>query len=74
MKGHQFPDGIDPYVKPGHPGSGVLWGINPRPVLTHGCEYTDNGSWKEVDVRKLQKHLKEDPLADGSIFEVMVDN
>jgi len=27
MKGHQFPDGIDPYRKPGDPKSGLLWGI-----------------------------------------------
>lgn len=26
--GHQFPDGIDPYVVPGDPNSGLLWGIN----------------------------------------------
>ena len=24
---HQFPDGVDPYVVPGQPGSGLLWGI-----------------------------------------------
>jgi hypothetical protein len=28
MKGHQLPDGIDPYVEPGKPESGLLWGIN----------------------------------------------
>lgn len=28
MKGHQFPDGIDPYKKPGDPKSGLLWGIS----------------------------------------------
>ncbi len=25
---HQFPDGIDPYVVPGNPSSGLLWGIS----------------------------------------------
>ena len=25
---HQFPDGIDPFVEPGNPGSGLLWGIS----------------------------------------------
>lgn len=25
--GHQFPDGIDPYVVPGDPASGLVWGI-----------------------------------------------
>ncbi|GEO03572.1 xanthan lyase [Adhaeribacter aerolatus] len=28
MNGHQFPDGIDPYVVPGDPKSGLLWGIH----------------------------------------------
>jgi len=26
---HQFPDGVDPYKKPGDPSSGLLWGISP---------------------------------------------
>jgi hypothetical protein len=28
MRGHQFPDGIDPYKIPGDPSSGLLWGIS----------------------------------------------
>jgi len=28
MTGHQFPDGVDPYVVPGDPSSGLLWGIS----------------------------------------------
>jgi len=28
MKGHQFPDGIDPYVVAGDSASGLLWGIH----------------------------------------------
>ncbi len=28
LDGHQFPDGIDPYVTPGNPNSGLLWGIS----------------------------------------------
>ncbi|PUZ20917.1 FAD dependent oxidoreductase [Chitinophaga costaii] len=31
---HQFPDGIDPYKIPGHPESGLLWGISPA-ILDH---------------------------------------
>ncbi|NGM65255.1 FAD-dependent oxidoreductase [Sphingobacterium sp. SGR-19] len=27
MKGHQFPDGVDPYVERGNAASGLLWGI-----------------------------------------------
>lgn len=29
---HQFPDGVDPYVEPGNPESGLLWGISDRTV------------------------------------------
>lgn len=28
MKGHQFPDGIDPYQTPGDPSSGLVWGVS----------------------------------------------
>ena len=28
MNGHQFPDGIDPFVEPGNPDSGLIWGIS----------------------------------------------
>ncbi len=34
---HQFPDNIDPYTIPGHPESGLLWGISPdslKPIGT----------------------------------------
>ncbi len=30
LSGHQFPDGVDPYVVPGDPESGLLWGISDR--------------------------------------------
>jgi hypothetical protein len=33
---HQFPDGIDPYRIPGHPESGLLWGISDRILATAG--------------------------------------
>ncbi len=36
MDKHQFPDGIDPYVKPGQPESGLLWGISPVPLAANG--------------------------------------
>lgn len=32
LDGHQFPDGVDPFVEPGNPESGLLWGIS-RQVL-----------------------------------------
>lgn len=36
MKGHQFPDGIDPYKVPGKPKSGLLWGISDGKLLPNG--------------------------------------
>ncbi|MFC6103553.1 FAD-dependent oxidoreductase [Olivibacter domesticus] len=36
LTGHQFPDGVDPYVVPGNPNSGLLWGINSAPVSAKG--------------------------------------
>lgn len=32
MDGHQFPDGVDPYLVPGDPESGLLWGISDAPL------------------------------------------
>jgi len=36
MKGHQFPDGIDPYKIKGDPSSGLLWGISNETLAPHG--------------------------------------
>lgn len=36
MGGHQFPDGIDPYVIPGDPASGLLWGISDSALKPDG--------------------------------------
>jgi hypothetical protein len=33
---HQFPDNIDPYTIPGHPESGLLWGISPDSLQPDG--------------------------------------
>ena len=33
---HQFVDGVDPYVIPGDPSSGLLWGIMPEPMGNKG--------------------------------------
>ncbi|WP_291911534.1 FAD-dependent oxidoreductase [Chitinophaga sp. CB10] len=33
---HQFPDGVDPYVTPGNPESGLLWGISPEALAPQG--------------------------------------
>jgi len=36
LEGHQFPDGVDPYVKPGDPQSGLLWGITDNSLDAQG--------------------------------------
>lgn len=36
MKGHQLPDGIDPYKIAGKPESGLLWGISPAKLEPNG--------------------------------------
>ena len=33
---HQFPDGVDPYVIPGDPSSGLLWGISEQKLAPQG--------------------------------------
>ncbi|MEJ0101565.1 MAG: FAD-dependent oxidoreductase [Bacteroidota bacterium] len=33
---HQFPDGIDPYIEKGKPGSGLLWGISNETLAPQG--------------------------------------
>jgi len=34
---HQFPDGIDPYKVPGHPESGLVWGVSPAALDEQGA-------------------------------------
>lgn len=36
MHGHQFIDGIDPFVEPGNPSSGLLWGISENVLKADG--------------------------------------
>ena len=36
LEGHQFPDGVAPYVTPGNPDSGLLWGISPNELAPQG--------------------------------------
>ena len=36
MKGHQFPDGVDPYKIKGDSTSGLLWGISPAALSSDG--------------------------------------
>ena len=36
LTGHQFPDGVDPFVEKGNPDSGLLWGISDHELLPDG--------------------------------------
>ena len=36
MNGHQFPDNVDPFVVPGDPDSGLLWGISDNKLKKTG--------------------------------------
>lgn len=36
LDGHQFPDGVDPFVEPGNPDSGLLWGISNQKLYPNG--------------------------------------
>lgn len=36
LDGHQFPDGVDPFVDPGNPESGLLWGISTQKLYPDG--------------------------------------
>lgn len=52
---HQFPDGIDPYKIPGHPESGLLWGVSNNKLLPDG---TGN---KMVQTYNIRVCLSKDP-------------
>ncbi len=36
LQGHQFPDGIDPYIVPGDPASGLVWGVTADSLQPRG--------------------------------------
>ena len=36
LEGHQFPDGVDPYVVPGDPSSGLVWGVSDNTLAEKG--------------------------------------
>jgi hypothetical protein len=36
MEGHQFPNGIDPYIIPGKPESGMVWGVSRETLQLKG--------------------------------------
>lgn len=55
MNKHQFADGVDPYVVPGKPDSGLLWGISTATVFPNG---TGN---KQVQAYNFRICLSSDP-------------
>ena len=52
---HQFPDGIDPYIVPGKPESGLLWGISSGPLAETG-----SGD-KKIQAYNFRICLSDDP-------------
>ena len=54
MNGHQFPDGIDPYIIRGDSASGLLYGINPDPILPDGTAKSCK-RWRSGNVKSLRK-------------------
>jgi hypothetical protein len=56
MDGHQFTDGIDPYVVPGKPKSGLLWGVQSNKLQPGG-----KGD-KKIQAYNYRICLTSDPL------------
>jgi hypothetical protein len=56
MDGHQFPPGIDPYINPGKPKSGLLWGIQSERLQSNG-----KGD-KKIQAYNFRICLTSDPL------------
>jgi hypothetical protein len=52
---HQFPDGVDPYIIPGKPESGLLWGISNEP-----SKETGSGD-KKIQAYNFRICLSNDP-------------
>lgn len=52
---HQFPNGVDPYVIPGNPESGLLWGISNEPI-----QETGSGD-KKIQAYNFRICLSSDP-------------
>ncbi len=40
LTGHQFPDGVDPFVRAGDPSSGLVWGVSSQKLLPDGSPDT----------------------------------
>ncbi|GAB4014749.1 FAD-dependent oxidoreductase [Spirosoma koreense] len=52
---HQFPDGVDPYVVPGKPESGLIWGVSTAKLAPNGT------ADKSVQAYNFRLCLTDDP-------------
>jgi FAD dependent oxidoreductase len=73
---HQFPNGVDPYKIPGHPESGLLWGVSKEALLPNGsgdkkiqaCNFRlclTNNPLNRIPVSKPEKY-------DSTIYELLL--
>ena len=73
---HQFVDGIDPFVKPGDPGSGLLWGISDWTLKPDGTgdDYVQAYNYRIclTDVPENQVPITRPERYDSTIFELLV--
>ena len=73
---HQFVDGIDPYVKPGDPESGLLWGISDWTLKPDGTgdDYVQAYNYRIclTDVPENQIPITRPENYDSTMFELLV--
>jgi len=73
---HQFPDGVDPYVVPGKPESGLLWGISQNQLIPNGIGDKNvqaynfrlcltNNAANKIPISKPERY-------DSTIFELLL--
>jgi hypothetical protein len=58
---HQFPDGIDPYRKPGDPASGLLWGVSAVVAGAAGSGDSTGAGDKRIQAYNFRLCLTDDP-------------
>ena len=73
---HQFVDGIDPFVKPGDPSSGLLWGISDWTLKPDGTgdDYVQAYNYRIclTDVPENQIPITRPERYDSTIYELLV--
>lgn len=72
---HQFPDGVDPYIKEGDSTSGLCWGINPNTLNETGSGdkliQAYNFRLCVTDVKENQRPFKKPAGYDPSKYELL---